>query len=79
MADKQERAHEARARRAVRRHGCELEKSRSRNPALPDFGTYWIVNPCNNTIVASSWPPEVGLTLDEVEAWLAEPVTEHAR
>jgi hypothetical protein len=62
-----EHAREARARRKARREGLSLQKSRTRNPGVLDWGTYMLVEPDHNRVVAGP-----GMTLGEVEAALNE-------
>ena len=62
---------EARLRRMAQQQGYRLEKSRTRNPELLAYGTYRIVEPNRNLLVAGD--PNLGsfgLSLDDVEEWL---------
>lgn len=61
-------AREARLRRVARGQDLVMRKSRRRNPALWDYGVYWLVDPYNNGLVSS----EYGMNLDEVEEFLAD-------
>jgi hypothetical protein len=63
-------AQENRVRRLARRAGLALRKSRTRNPELPAYGTFMIVDPFNNTIVSYGLESGFGLTLDEAEEQL---------
>lgn len=57
----------ARVRRALRKHGYVLRKSRRRGAAtLDDFGEYMIVDADANAVVAGS---RFDFTLDDAEAW----------
>jgi FAD/FMN-containing dehydrogenase len=60
-----EQAREARARRKAQREGLALQKSRTRNPGILDWGTYMLVDPDHNRVVAGP-----GMSLSEVEAAL---------
>jgi hypothetical protein len=62
-----EQAREARARRKAQREGLALQKSRTRNPGVFDWGTYMLVDPDHNRVVAGP-----GMSLSEVEAALNE-------
>jgi hypothetical protein len=62
-----EQAREARARRKAQREGLALQKSRTRNPGVLDWGTYMLVDPDHNRVVAGP-----GMSLSEVEAALNE-------
>jgi len=54
------------------RQGFRLEKSRRRDPRAWDFGTYQLVDPRTNVIVASDHAigRGYGLDLDAIEEWL---------
>jgi len=39
---------------------------------LPNHGTYRVLDPFTNTVVLGGHASDYGLTLDDVEAWLAE-------
>jgi len=67
-----EKVRENRLRRAAARQGLRLEKSRRRDPRALDYGTYQLVNPFNNTLVAGNLNQGYGLTLDDVERALNE-------
>jgi hypothetical protein len=62
-----EQAREARARRKAQREGLSIQKSRTRNPGVLDWGTYMLVEPDHHRVVAGP-----GLSLGEVEAALNE-------
>lgn len=71
--DKAEKAREARLRRLAEAQGLRLEKSRARNPAIPGYGTYRIVDNVSNLVMAYNMAADYyGLDLDEVEQWLTE-------
>jgi hypothetical protein len=61
------RLREGRARGEAAHQGLRLEKSRSREPQAPEYGTYRLTDIATNRIVA--WGPQgqYGLTLDDVE------------
>ena len=63
------RTWEFRVRRALRRQGMVLAKSRARDPLGLDHGRY-VVADRHGANLAGMFPGD-GLTLDEVEAWLA--------
>lgn len=56
-------------RRLARKQDLRVEKSRSRTPADPSCGGYWIVNPYNNTVEAGSHPHPFAMSLEEVEEY----------
>ena len=60
-----------RLRRALKRQGRLLIKSRVRNPRAPDFGGFMIVNMAANTVEAGEIGSPLALSIDEVEAWIA--------
>ncbi|MGL4961971.1 MAG: hypothetical protein ACRC67_12115 [Inquilinus sp.] len=64
-------AREARARRALRRVGLFLGKSRARNEFDPSFGGYWIFDE-RNCVVAGCHPHPFSMSLGEVEAYVKE-------
>jgi hypothetical protein len=57
---------ENRLRRMAERQGFQLQKSRRRDPRATGYGTYRLVNPHDNTIVAYGHG-DYGLTLDDIE------------
>jgi len=57
-------------RRMVQRRGYRLSRSRVRDPGAIGYGVYWIINPKYNLIEAGD--PQNGMTLSEVEQWLAK-------
>ncbi|WP_168706595.1 hypothetical protein [Gordonia paraffinivorans] len=69
--DQQYKVRENRARRAARRQGLRLEKSRARDPRALGYGTYRLVNTINNTVEAHDHTSGYGLSLDEIEQVLA--------
>jgi hypothetical protein len=68
-----DKVREQRARRALRRRGLDLEKSRRRDPQARGFGRYRIIDPEARRVVAGGGVGEFSLSLDTVEAWLARP------
>lgn len=64
----QVKVQEARVRRkADRRRGLTLERSRRRDPLAPDYGLYRLRDPAGLIVNESH-------SLDDLEAWLSEPV-----
>lgn len=65
MDKHEEKVLDTRLRHKARRLGLLLNKSRRRDPVMPDYGVYWIAN-------AQGWliSPEQGTALEEVESWL---------
>ncbi len=73
------RAAEARVRRAAKRKGLALAKSRTQNPAAPDYGTYGVVRVTNSSghwrsreLVAGDSHTGCGLSLEEAAEWIEE-------
>jgi hypothetical protein len=68
-----DKVRENRLRRAVERRGFQLQKRRRRDPRAWDYGTYQIVDPILNAVVWADWATGqgYGLTLEDVEEWLA--------
>jgi len=68
IESKMTEVHEARCRRALRRHGLRLEKCRERNweTASGSFGNYRIVRTRENTVIDGFAPYTYSLTLDEL-------------
>jgi hypothetical protein len=62
-----EKVREDRLRRAAKRQGLRLIKSRTRDPRALDYGAYWIKD--DRKQVAHGPVPQ-GFTLDEVERFL---------
>lgn len=65
-----DKVREDRLRRAARRQGLILEKSRRRDPRATDFGAFRIVNEQTSAVVASGADGGFGLNLDQVEEHL---------
>jgi hypothetical protein len=62
---------ENRLRRAARKQGLMVEKSRKRNPNAYQYGTYMLIDGATNTVVATSdHETGFGLSLDDIEAEL---------
>lgn len=59
-------------RRLAARRRLKLTKSRSRNPDGLTFGGFMIVDAETNSIVAGGSPVPYFLSLEDVEAWLAD-------
>jgi hypothetical protein len=66
-----EKVRENRLRQAVARQGCQLMKSRRRDPRALDFGRYAITNQVTGAVVAGGDGFNgYGLTLDDVDQWV---------
>jgi hypothetical protein len=63
------KATENRLRRAARRRGQCLERSRRRDTTAPDYGTYQIRDVRTNRVVGGGGAMGYGMTLDDVLAW----------
>jgi hypothetical protein len=61
---------ENRLRRMAERQGLALHKSRRRDPLALDYGTYQLVDPYRNALVAGDTNHGYGLDLDDVEEHL---------
>jgi len=62
------KAREVRVRRAAKRQGLELTRSRRRDPQALDFGRYKLVDDETHEVVfGDRW----GVALDDVEAFLS--------
>ncbi len=61
---------ENRLRRMAERQGLAVQKSRRRDPRAYDFGTYMLVDPVANAVVASGLHSGYGMSLDDVERYL---------
>jgi hypothetical protein len=66
MTDQEYKVLENRLRRAAARQGLRLEKSRRRDTRAYDYGTYQLVDPHSNTLVAYGLQSGYGMNLDEV-------------
>lgn len=75
-----DKVRENRLRRAVARQGCQLVKSRRRDPRALDFERYGITDQATGGLVAGGDGFNgFGLTLDDVERWVnREGVSGHA-
>ena len=71
MSDKP-RTREMWVRRAARRQGLEVTKSRQRDPRGLLFGRWWIVAADGVVVGASKVGERPGLTLEEVEEYLGK-------
>lgn len=58
---------ETRLRRAARRQGLALQKSRMRDPRGIDYGTYQLVDETGRIVAKASGRAAYGLTLDQIE------------
>jgi hypothetical protein len=70
--DKAYAAREMRARRAAKRQRLALSKSRTRDVRAYDYGTYMLIDPYTNTIVAGDGNSGYGMDLDAIERALNE-------
>lgn len=61
---------ENRLRRVAKRQGLELKKTRRRDSRAYDYGTYALIDPNTNALVAGDINSGYGLSLHEVEAAL---------
>ncbi len=66
----EEKARESRVRRLAASFDLALVKSRRRNPEVPDYGCFAVVDPYRNAIVYGVWGGGFAASLDEVEEWL---------
>jgi hypothetical protein len=66
--DKSEKARENRLRRSAARQNLKLTRVRRRDPNAWDYGTYQLIEASLELDIAE------GLTLDEVEDWIAQAV-----
>ena len=62
-----EKVREDRLRRAAKRQGLRLIKSRTRDPRALDYGGYWVMDEVQQR---AHGPVPSGMTLDEVERFL---------
>jgi hypothetical protein len=67
MSPENHKVYENRLRRMAERQGLRLEKSRRRDPRAIDYGTYHLIDPQTDSIVAGSVSSGYGLSLDEIE------------
>jgi hypothetical protein len=72
MSPRQYKSLENRLRRAARRQGLRLEKSRVRDPRATEWGTYHLVDTQTNTLAAYGYQSGYGLGLDDVARVLFE-------
>jgi hypothetical protein len=69
-ADNARKVRENRLRRAARRQGLVLEKSRARDPRAVDFGTYQLRDGSGRVVAKGRTRTAYGLSLDQIEAQL---------
>jgi hypothetical protein len=71
-----EKVRENRLRRMAQRQALTLRKIRRRDPRAVDYGRYRIVDPYNSDglVFPIGTGAEWGATLDEIEAYLTQPV-----
>lgn len=67
-----EKAREARLRRTAHRNGYMLQKSRTRDPWIPGYGCYRIVDTATNLLAAGGAGNGYSMTLEEVEVWFID-------
>ncbi|MBK9387332.1 MAG: hypothetical protein IPN34_21160 [Planctomycetes bacterium] len=70
--DQLELARESRLRSKARRQGFRVEKCRARSSENPAWATFRIVDVQTNTVAAWAGWCDYGLSLDEVESFLAD-------
>jgi len=64
------KVYENRVRRAAERQDLRLEKSRRRDPRAVAYGTYQLVDPHSDSVVASAGPSGFGLQLTSIHQHL---------
>ncbi len=75
MTNTPHKVRENRLRRAARRQGLRLERSRRRDPRAIGHATYRLVDTAGNTIVAGGFTGDgYGMDLDDVARALGEAV-----
>lgn len=67
--DMEQRVRENRLRRAAKRQGLRLVKSRRRDPRALDYGRYWLLDSRNRLLSGNPYRDH-SATLDEVEKYL---------
>ncbi len=70
MTDSEYKVLENRLRRAARRQGLHLEKSRTRDPRASDYGKYWLLDDRNIVVYGHRHRA----TLDQIAKYLQEPI-----
>ena len=65
--DNAEKVRENRSRRAAKRRGLDLVKSRTRDPKALEYGRWWIVDLETREVIYGA---DQRRTLEDVEAWL---------
>jgi hypothetical protein len=68
--DDTDKVRENRLRRAAQRQGLTLMKCRRRDTRAYDYGTYMLIDPLTNTVVAYGGSGTYGLSLDDIETAL---------
>ena len=63
---------ESNIRARVRRRDLRVQKCRSRNPQLPSFGMYRVIDPYTTYVVFGAHPHNYSATLDEIDDCLRE-------
>lgn len=70
MTSSTERTREQRIRRAAKRQGLALRKTRTRDPRALDYGMYALADEQTNVVVAGTASDRFGFSLDDVDAYL---------
>jgi hypothetical protein len=68
--DATDKVRENRLRHPAQRQGLTLAKSRRRDPNAFDYGSYMLVDPNTNAVVASVHETGYGMSLDDIEEHL---------
>lgn len=68
----EEASMERRMRRLANRQGLKLEKSRTRNSQLPEYGTYRLIDPFRNIVVAYAGNNPYGMTIEDIQSQLED-------
>ncbi len=63
---------ESRLRAQVRQRDLVLRKARYRNPEVPGYGGFMLIDASTNVVVLGSHPYLYSATLEEVDAYLRE-------
>jgi len=69
MVNNSEKARENRVRRALKRDGYLLQKSRKRDPNSLEFGGYMVIDADRNYVVFGSDGWAFSASLEDVEYW----------
>jgi hypothetical protein len=74
--ERSEKVRENRIRRKLHRLGYCLVKSKRKDPDAFDYGMYLITNENNHLVWGGLHTGKPDLTLDDVEEWIKEEVTQ---